>query len=61
MTYLSRHWIKNDTKLDLRSNQIEKIEGLDKLTQLTTLYLYNNKIKNYFSINPKLKRCIHIF
>ena len=46
------HWIKSYTKLnlwneeltlDLYHNYIEKIEGLDKLTQLTWLNLGDNQ------------------
>eukprot|EP00961_Rhodomonas_salina_P134463 1808765-Rhodomonas_salina.1 len=33
------------TRLDLSFNEIEKIEGLETLTKLTDLSLYNNFIK----------------
>ncbi|KAL6598427.1 hypothetical protein LY90DRAFT_509315 [Neocallimastix californiae] len=36
----------NLTLLDLSSNQIEKIQGLEKLYNLKTLNLSNNKVNN---------------
>ena len=42
----------NLTWLDLSFNQIEKIEGLSKLTKLTDLSLYDNCIKKIEGLEP---------
>ena len=46
----------NLTWLDLSYNQIEKVEGLEKLTRLQDLSLHHNKLKCIDSLvhNPAL-------
>ena len=49
----------NDTIADLSFNNIEVIEGLDALTQLEDLTLYNNRIQRIENMDSLSK--LHVF